>query len=81
MTTTGYQAKEAKGEGRRVVPSVERGQTNTKPCFVCGEEVLDCPEARGDHWAKHNPSPAQWSKAYEKILAAKERANRKRVEE
>ena len=53
-------------------------------CHVCGKHIqigsalkpeeaakasLD---ARADHYATHNPNPAQWTEAYNKMRAAKE---------
>lgn len=33
-------------------------------------------DARSDHYATHNPSPAQWTEAYNRIQAGKEKAKK-----
>ena len=50
-------------------------------CQVCGAEFETNKEQTAlqqfsDHSAIHNPSPAQWSEAYDKIQAGKERAKK-----
>jgi hypothetical protein len=65
-----------------IPPSVETGE---RTCGVCGKKFQDR-EARGvqlamtaldqfaDHMTDHNPSPAQWGTAHDRIQAVKERA-------
>jgi hypothetical protein len=55
-------------------------------CLVCGEtikfrkqpngETESEVSARADHYATHNPSPADWTVAYEKIQEGKERSKK-----
>lgn len=53
-----------------------------RKCQVCGAVFESTPEASAlvqysDHSATHNPSPAQWTEAYEKIQASKESAKKR----
>jgi len=51
----------------------------TRTCGYCGATFRDLPgkpslEQFSDHQATHNPSPAQWTEAHERIQKSKESA-------
>lgn len=71
-------------------PEDYRGPTKgaLRVCGTCGAEFEDVVDGKGnvvtpaleqfsDHQSSHNPSPAQWATAYERIQAGKERAKGK----
>jgi hypothetical protein len=57
-------------------------------CHICGDAIKIAPglnaaesakaslDARADHYATHNPSPAQWTEAYNKNQAAKDKTKK-----
>jgi hypothetical protein len=51
-------------------------------CNVCGIEIKIKPDkteldARADHYAIHNPTPAQWTAAHNKLVEGRERGKAK----
>ena len=53
-----------------------------RKCVVCGMEFETDEKGSAlaqyaDHSIIHNPTPGQWTEAYEKIQAGKERAKKK----
>jgi hypothetical protein len=51
------------------------GKYQETPCgFRCSTETSGADNARINHLTDHNPTPAQWTEAYNRIQSGKERA-------
>ncbi len=46
-------------------------------CPQCPDLQFETLAEHADHLATHNPSPAQWAEAYQKIQAGKEKAKQR----